>query len=94
MNRDNDDHYILWMQKFRKYYVVKNTLFVNVGVDEEAEDEWEWGIDDFTFIEKISYPGWEVLYEHCRRPCRISRDLWVTHFHDIYFKRRKYLLHR
>ena len=30
-------------------------IFVHAGIDEEAEDLWEWGTDDYTFTEK--YPA-------------------------------------
>lgn len=32
-----------------------DTIFVHAGVDEEADDLWEWGTDDYTFTEK--YPA-------------------------------------
>ena len=85
VNRDNDDPYIFWMQKLRKYYVVKNTIFVHAGVDEGAEDWWEWGTDDFTFTEK--YPAetgkfyMNIVAGHVGT-AEISGD---PHFHDIYF---------
>ncbi len=52
---DNDDRYISWMLKLRRYYVEGNTIFVHAGVDEEAEDLWEWGTDEYTMVEK--YPA-------------------------------------
>lgn len=45
---DNDDKYILWMQNLRRYYVAGNTIFVHAGIDEDAEDMWEWGTDEHT----------------------------------------------
>lgn len=84
-NRDNDDKYILWMQHLRRYYVVENTIFVHAGVNEEAEDWWEWDTDDFTFTEK--YPAetgkfcMTIVAGHVGT-AEISGD---QYFHDIYF---------
>ena len=38
-----------------RYYKEGNTIFVHAGIDEEAEDLWEWGTDEFTLTEK--YPA-------------------------------------
>ncbi len=82
---DDDDKYIFWMQRLRRYYVVDNTIFVHAGVDEEAGDWWEWGTDDFTFTEK--YPAetgkfhMNIVAGHVGT-ATISGD---SHFHDIYF---------
>lgn len=85
LNHDNDDKYILWMQRLRRYYVVNNTIFVHAGVDEEAGDWWEWGTDDFTFAEK--YPAetgkfyMNIVAGHVGT-AEISGD---PHYHGIYF---------
>lgn len=54
-NSCNDDYYINWMENLPRYYVEGKTIFVHAGVDEEAEDLWEIGTDDYTFTEK--YPA-------------------------------------
>lgn len=85
VKRKSDDRYILWMKKLRKYYVIKNTIFVHAGVDEEAEDWWEWGTDDLTFTWK--YPAatgafyMNIVAGHVGT-AEISGD---PHFHNIYF---------
>lgn len=84
---DSDDRYILWMQNLRRYYTEGNTIFVHAGIDEEAEDLWEWGTDDFTFTEK--YPAqigrffgeWKIVAGHVGTAV-ISDD---PGFHDIYY---------
>ncbi len=48
----DDNRYISWMRKLRRYYVEGNTIFVHAGVDEEAEDMWKWGTDKYTMVEK------------------------------------------
>ncbi len=83
--RPQEDPYIFWMQKLRRYYVAENTIFVHAGVDEKAEDWWEWGTDDFTFTEK--YPTetgkfyMNIVAGHVGTAA-ISGD---PHFHGIYF---------
>ncbi len=81
------DRYIAWMSHLPRYYAEGNTIFVHAGIDEEAEDLWEWGTDDFTFTEK--YPAQtgkfcgdiKIIAGHIGT-AEISGD---PGFHDIYF---------
>lgn len=82
-----EDLYIAWMQGLPRYYVEGNTIFVHAGIDEEAEDLWEWGTDDFSFTEK--YPaqtgrfyGKMVIVAGHIGTAEISGN---PRFHDIYF---------
>ena len=47
------DEYINWMCNLPRYYVDEKTIFVHAGIDEEAEDMWEYGTSDFVFTEKF-----------------------------------------
>ena len=87
---DNDDYYISWMQNLRRYYVEGNTIFVHAGIEEEAEDMWEWGTDDFTFTEKYpaqigkfgcGEPDMKIIAGHIGTAV-ISED---SRYHDIYY---------
>lgn len=83
--KDSDDKYILWMQTLRKYYVEGNTIFVHAGVDEEADDLWKWGTEDYVFTEK--FPAqlgkfyMNIVAGHIGTGM-ISND---PNFHDIYY---------
>ena len=46
---------IPWMRKLPKYYKTKMQIFVHAGVDEEAEDLWEYGTTEDIFLWK--YPA-------------------------------------
>ena len=80
-----DDKYLFWMQNLRRYYATDHQIFVHAGIDEEAEDMWEWGTDDFTFTEK--YPAdtghfyMDIIAGHIGTAA-ISGD---SRYHDIYF---------
>lgn len=82
-----EDEYIAWMQNLPRYYTEGNTIFVHAGIDEEAEDLWEWGTDDYTFTEKYPaqtgkfYGDWKIVAGHVGTMV-ISDDPW---FHDIYY---------
>lgn len=82
-----EDLYIAWMQGLLRYYVEGNTIFVHAGIDEEAEDLWEWGTDDFTFTEKYPaqtgrfYDKMVIVAGHIGT-AEISGN---PRFHDIYF---------
>lgn len=84
---DNDDYYINWMKNLPRYYFEGKTIFVHAGIDEEAEDLWKIGTDDYTFTEK--YPA-EVGRFNCDikivaghiGTAEISGD---SKFHEIYY---------
>lgn len=82
-----EDMYIGWIQKLPRYYVEGNTIFVHAGIDEEAEDLWEWGTNDFTFTEKYPaqtgkfYGGMKIIAGHIGT-AEISGN---PQFHDIFF---------
>lgn len=83
----NDDYYINWMETLPKYYVQGKTIFVHAGIEEEAEDLWELGTDEYTFTEK--YPAqigkfncdMKIVAGHVGT-AEISNN---SNFHDIYF---------
>lgn len=81
----DEDRYLLWMQNLRRYYATEHQVFCHAGVDEEAEDMWEWGTDDYTFTEK--YPAetgkfcMDIIAGHIGTAV-ISGD---SNFHDIYY---------
>lgn len=82
-----EDTYIAWMQGLPRYYVEGNTIFFHAGIDEEAEDLWEWGTDDFTFTEKYpaqtgKFYGKMVIVAGHVGTAEISGN---PRFHDVYF---------
>lgn len=80
-----DDKYLSWMQNLPRFYATDHQIFVHAGIDEEAEDLWQWGTDDFTFTEK--YPAdtghfyMDIIAGHIGT-ATISGD---PRYHDIYF---------
>ena len=82
-----DAAYLMWMQKLPRYYSEGNTIFVHAGIDEEAEDLWKWGTDDYTFTEKYPaqtgrfYNDMKIVAGHIGT-AEISGN---PGFHDIYF---------
>lgn len=83
----DDEPYLLWMMKLPRYHVEGNTIFVHAGIEEEAEDMWEWGTDDYTFTEKFPaqlgrfYGDMKIVAGHVGT-AQISGD---PRFHDIYY---------
>lgn len=83
----DDSGYLMWIQSLPRYHTEGNTIFVHAGIDEEAEDLWEWGTDDYTFTEKYPaqtgrfYNDMKIVAGHIGT-AEISGN---SSFHDIYF---------
>ncbi len=85
-NKKDADAYIDWMQNLRRYYVADDkVIFVHAGVDEEAEDFWELGTDEYTLTEKFPATTGRfcltIVAGHVGT-CTVSGN---RNFHDIYF---------
>jgi serine/threonine protein phosphatase 1 len=80
-----EDGYIEWMMSLPRYYATERQIFCHAGVEEDAEEMWEWGTDDYTFTEK--YPAqigsfhMDIIAGHIGT-AEISND---PNYHDIYF---------
>lgn len=81
----DDSPYRKWIRSLRKYYRTEKQIFVHAGIEEEAEDLWEFGTPDFTFYEK--YPPqtghfyMDIIAGHTGT-ATISGD---PNFHGIYY---------
>ena len=70
-----------------RYYAEGNAIFVHAGIDEETEELWKWGTDDYTFTEKYPaqtgrfYNDMKIIAGHIGT-AEISGD---PGFYDIYF---------
>ena len=52
---ETNEDIISWIRKLPKYYKTKTQIFVHAGVDEEAEDLWEYGSTEDIMLWK--YPA-------------------------------------
>lgn len=81
----DEDKYIAWMMSLPRYYATERQIFCHAGVDEDAEDMWIWGTDDYTFTEKypaqIGHFYMDIIAGHIGTS-EISGD---PRYHDIYF---------
>ena len=80
-----DDKYIQWMNQLALGHVSGKTIFCHAGVEEEAEDEWEWGTDDYTFIEKFPAQTGKFCMDIVAGHVGTSSISGDEHYHDIYF---------
>ncbi len=87
---DREDEYIKWTEDLPLYYTEGNTIFCHAGIDEEAEELWEVGTDEYTFTNKSPavtgkfYCGdrdMKIVAGHVGT-AEISGD---RGFHEIYF---------
>ncbi|MCC3865673.1 metallophosphoesterase [Terrisporobacter petrolearius] len=82
---EEDDRYITWMMSLPYYYVTDQQIFCHAGIDEEAEDMWEYGTDDYTFIEKFPAETGEFYMDIIAGHVGTSVISQNPRYHDIYF---------
>lgn len=87
---DREDEYIKWTEDLPLYYTEGNTIFCHAGIDEEAEELWEVGTDEYTFTNK--YPAVTGKFYCGDRDMKIVAGHVGTAeisgdrgFHEIYF---------
>lgn len=86
-SQSREEPYLRWMKRLPFYYVERDTIFVHAGIDEEAEDLWEFGTGEHVFLWKYPaqtgrfYGNWKIVAGHVGT-AEISGD---RHFHDIYY---------
>ncbi len=80
-----EQKYIKWMYNLPRYYTTETQIFCHAGVDEEAEDEWKWGTDDFTFTEKYPAQTGKFCMDIIAGHVGTSEIAENKSFHDIYF---------
>lgn len=87
IDEEKEDRYTQWMAELPRYYTEGNTIFVHAGIDEDAQDSWEWATDDYTYTEKYPaqvgkfYGDIKIVAGHIGT-AEISGN---RNFHDIYY---------
>lgn len=82
-----DKPYIKWMKKLPLFYNDGKTIFVHAGIDEDAQDLWKVGTQDFIFTEKYPaqtghfYEDYIIVAGHVHT----SEIAGSKRFHGIYF---------
>lgn len=82
-----EDIFLRWMAGLSRYHVEDHIIFVHAGIEEDAEDAWEWCTDDTVFTEKYPaetgkfYEDLIIVAGHIGT-AEIADD---PYFHDIYF---------
>lgn len=82
---DQEERYLQWMKSLPRYYVTEHTIFVHAGIDEEAEDWWEWGTDNSTFTEKYPAQTGKFYMDIVAGHVGTSYIAGDSGFHDIYY---------
>lgn len=74
-----------WMKSLPRFYATSHQIFCHAGVDEEAEDMWQWGTADHVFTEKVpaqtGHFYMDIIAGHVGTAA-ISGD---PTFHDIFY---------
>lgn len=89
-DEEENEKYLNWLNRLPLYYVVKNTIFVHAGIDEEAAADgfWEYGTMEEVYTEKfpaetgkIDNFDMKIVAGHVGT-YQLAND---SSYHDIYF---------
>ena len=85
MVKETSGDLVSWMKGLEMFHEEQNQIFVHAGVDEEAEDYWQWGTGEDIFLwqfpAKLGKFLKTIVAGHVGTGS-IARD---SSFHDVYF---------
>lgn len=80
-----DDRYIEWMMSLPYYYETEHQIFCHAGVDEDAEDMWQWGTSEHVFTGKFPAETGQFYMDIIAGHVGTSVISENPRYHDIYF---------
>ncbi|MBP1309078.1 serine/threonine protein phosphatase 1 [Paenibacillus sp. 1182] len=86
----NDTAVIDWLKGLPFYYETNNQIFVHAGVDEEAEELWKWGSEDYYFCSKYPHTTGKFLKDIIAGHVSTSEITGTSGYHNVYWDKQSH----
>lgn len=88
--KTNHQAILNWLENLPYYYETEKQIFVHAGIDEEAEEFWKWGSDNYYFASKFPHvlgPFYKDIIAGHISTSTITGD---EHYHRVYWDKQSH----
>lgn len=87
----NDDAALInWLKSLPYYYETHNQIYVHAGIDEEAEELWKWGSEDYYFCSKYPHTTGTFLKDIIAGHIATSEISGHSDYHNVYWDKQSH----
>jgi hypothetical protein len=86
----NDAAVITWLKGLPFYYETDKQIYVHAGVDEEAEQLWKWGTEDYYFCSKYPHTTGQFYKDIIAGHVSTSEITGKDDYHKVYFDKHSH----
>lgn len=86
----NDATLINWLKGLPFYYETDTQIFVHAGIDEEAEEFWKWGSEDYYFCSKYPHTTGTFLKVIIAGHISTSEISGNANYHKVYWDKQSH----
>lgn len=89
-NLFNDTALIKWLKNLPFYYETDTQIFVHAGIDEEAEELWKWGSEDYYFCSKYPHTIGKFFKDIIAGHVSTSEITGIVDYHKVYWDKESH----
>ncbi|MEK4730623.1 metallophosphoesterase [Paenibacillus sp. FSL L8-0641] len=86
----NDITLIKWLRDLPFYYETDKQIFVHAGIDEEAEELWKWGSEDYYFCSKYPHTTGAFFKDIIAGHISTSEIAGEVDYHKVYWDKQSH----
>lgn len=86
----NDAALINWLKGLPFYYETDTQIFVHAGIDEEAEELWKWGSEDYYFCSKYPHTTGKFFKDIIAGHVSTSEISGNTDYHNVFWDKQSH----
>lgn len=86
----NDTAVINWLKGLAFYYETDTQIFVHAGIDEEAEELWKWGTEDYYFCCKYPHTTGKFFKDIIAGHISTSEISGNTDYHNVFWDKQSH----
>lgn len=86
----NDAALINWLKGLPFYYETDTQIFVHAGIDEEAEELWKWGSEDYYFCSKYPHTTGKFFKDIIAGHVSTSEISGNADYHNVFWDKQSH----
>lgn len=86
----NDTALINWLKGLPFYYETDTQIFVHAGIDEEAEELWKWGSEDYYFCSKYPHTTGKFFKDIIAGHVSTSEISGNADYHNVFWDKQSH----